>query len=197
MTVETLPLSSPWPVLSPHSLFPKLNAHGPEWLAAVTRGLTHKPTVLIRRTAAGQVDGILPLVQVKSLLFGRFLVSLPYVNTGGVWAESEEAARELITHACRLADSLNVRYLELRHEKAVEHPQLNACRTDKVHMRLPLPATVAALDASFKAKLRSQVKKSKSHELTIQWGTAFMMFLQSTCVTWELLFFPSDFSAKF
>ncbi len=62
------------------------------------------------------------------------------------------------------------RYLELRHEAPVAHPKLNFERTDKVHMRLALPDTDAALDKSFKSKLRSQVKKASEYPSSVHWG---------------------------
>ena len=139
------------------------------WLL-FARGLVIQSFVLVHHSLTGQVSGLLPLAYVRSFLFGKFLISLPYVNTGGVWATTDEAASELITRACQFADEKNVRYLELRHERPVHHPLLNASREDKVHMRLALPATAEELAKSFKSKLRSQIKKSQQHGLSIRWG---------------------------
>jgi serine/alanine adding enzyme len=170
MPVELLPADKPWPSLDANAVFPRLNAHNPRWLSAICRGLKHQPMLLIHRNDSLDIDGLLPLAVVQGPLFGKFLASLPYLNTGGVWAETTQAGQALVSHACQLADQMNVRYLELRHELPIEHPQLNACRTDKVHMRLRLPATEDLLMQSFKAKLRSQVKKSQAYGLTIRWG---------------------------
>lgn len=106
----------------------------------------------------------------KSPLFGRFLVSLPYINTGGVWAEDEAGAQLLVDGACDLADRLNVRYMELRHEVPVVHPRFNHRRTDKVHMRLSLPESDDLLEKSFKSKLRSQIRKAAQYGLAPAWG---------------------------
>ncbi len=108
---------------------------------------------------------------VKSHLFGKFLVSLPYVNTGGVWATELGAGLELVSSACELADRLDVRYLELRHEVKLEHPQLNFERHDKVHMRLALPGSDPELEKTFKSKLRNQIKKSLEYNLSVEWGS--------------------------
>ncbi|MGN6543836.1 MAG: FemAB family XrtA/PEP-CTERM system-associated protein [Aureliella sp.] len=176
MAVEVfLQADSPWPALPAAAVYPQLNAHEQPWLKAISAGLKHTAFLLTHKAAGGEVDGALPLVLVKSPWFGRFLVSLPYVNTGGVWAASDEAAQQLVTRACQLADQHRVRYLELRHEVPVEHPQLGASRTDKVHMRLPLPDSDEALERSFKSKLRSQIKKSKEHGLSIRWGGAELL----------------------
>jgi serine/alanine adding enzyme len=170
MTVDLLKTSEQWPALAPDGAYPQLNGHNQAWLEAICKGLKHKPLVLVHRDSAGVATGILPLVLVQSRLFGKFLVSLPYLNTGGPWARDPLAALALITAACELADKYDVRFLELRSEDKVEHPQLTVCRTEKVHMRLKLPDSDAALDASFKSKLRSQVKKSNEHNLSIAWG---------------------------
>ncbi len=170
MTVEILKNTQPWPELLQGGEYPQLNGHSQAWLEAICRGLRHKPFVLIHRDDHGVANGILPLVLVQSLLFGKFLVSLPYLNTGGPWASDQSVASGLVTRACELADEQDVRYLELRLEHPIVHPRLTVCRTDKVHMRLGLPASDAELDASFKSKLRSQIKKSNEHNLAIHWG---------------------------
>ncbi len=170
MPVRQLSANEPWPVLTKSSLYPALAGHQQSWLGAICRGLKHKPFVLTHQTADGPVDGILPLAFIQGRLFGEFLVSLPYINTGGVWATTDHAARELVSAACQLADELDVRFLELRHEIPVAHQLLTVNREDKVHMRLDLPSSEQELDKSFKSKLRSQLKKSQEHELSIQWG---------------------------
>ncbi|MGI9470446.1 MAG: FemAB family XrtA/PEP-CTERM system-associated protein [Rubripirellula sp.] len=151
------------------SASPRLAAHHDAWVKSICEGLKHS-SYLITAKEEGEVVGYLPLVFVKGPIFGKFLVSLPYVNTGGVWARDADAASRLVDRACDLADELKVRYLELRHEQSVDHPRFNFERTDKVHMRLALPATDEALNKSFKSKLRSQVKKSGTHGHEVCWG---------------------------
>ncbi|MCD0458858.1 FemAB family XrtA/PEP-CTERM system-associated protein [Roseiconus lacunae] len=161
-----------WPAEWPNDCPPrelKLAGHDARWLNSICRGLSHRGYLLTHRSSENGT-GLLPLVFVKGPLFGKFLVSLPYINTGGVWAGNAGVASELIDAACNLADELNVKYLELRHEQAVEHPRLNFARTDKVHMRLALPETDEELNKSFKSKLRSQIKKSGSYGATVHFG---------------------------
>ncbi|WP_246106091.1 FemAB family XrtA/PEP-CTERM system-associated protein [Rosistilla ulvae] len=149
--------------------WPRLAAHNPAWWDAIRLGLGHSGYLITDRDG-DRIAGMLPLVLVKGPIFGSFLVSLPYINTGGVWASDTDAATRLIDRACQLADDLDVKYLELRHELPVEHPRLNFQRTEKVHMRLPLPATDDLLDKSFKSKLRSQVRKADQSNHRIAWG---------------------------
>ena len=141
-----------------------------QWLRVLEQGLQHQPACL--QAVEGQkLVGVLPMALVASPIFGRFLVSLPYVNSSGIVADSPEAEFALVDRAVQLADQLKVRYLELRHERAVEHPRLVQAVTDKVHMRLALPSTSSALWDGIKSKVRNQIRKAqKNEELSVVWG---------------------------
>ena len=141
----------------------------PGWLAVLERGLKHQ-AYCVEAVAAAKTVGLLPLAYVSSLLFGRFLVSLPYLNTGGVLADNEEIARGLVDRAVALADRLEVRYLELRHEKPLVHPALTHALTSKVHMRLALPPNSKKLWEDFDPKVRNQVRKAEKLGLSVRWG---------------------------
>ncbi|HVA51772.1 MAG TPA: FemAB family XrtA/PEP-CTERM system-associated protein [Pirellulales bacterium] len=141
----------------------------PAWPTILRDALGHQSYCLCAKNDAG-LAGYLPLALVSSRLFGRFLVSLPYLNSGGVVAENETVAARLIDRAVELADELDVRYLELRHERRHEHPALAHEVTSKLHMRLSLPDTVDALWNQLKAKVRNQVRKGREHNLTVLWG---------------------------
>jgi FemAB-related protein (PEP-CTERM system-associated) len=147
----------------------ELSRH-PGWLSVLAESLGHTP-YCFEAVEGGATRGILPLAYLRSLLFGRFLVSLPYLNYGGVLADDEPTAQLLIDGAVQLADRLGVRRLELRHEHPVPHPRLGHTRTDKVHMRLDLPGTPGTLWTDLDAKVRSQVRKGQKSGLTVVWGT--------------------------
>jgi serine/alanine adding enzyme len=142
-----------------------------KWLRITSAAFRHEPHSIVVERADVKV-GQLPLVFVKTQLFGRFLVSLPFVNSGGVIARDQEVAKLLVDRAVALADKLGVRYLELRHEATtvVEHSALTATRTSKVHMRLALPGSVEALWDSFKPKVRNQIRKGDSANFSVVWG---------------------------
>lgn len=141
-----------------------------EWPAVFQNSMQQEPYFL---TAYQNnfVVGVLPLSLLNTWLFGRFLVSLPYLNTGGVLADSSEIAEALIDRATQLADELDVRSLELRHETRHEHPRLNAENTSKVHMRLSLPESTEQLWTDLKSKVRSQVRKPLNDKrFVVVWG---------------------------
>jgi FemAB-related protein (PEP-CTERM system-associated) len=144
-------------------------SHQPGWLDVFARGLRHVP-YCVEAESGGETVGLLPLAYVKSILFGRFLVSLPYLNVGGVMADDRRTAAMLIDRAVELADALDVRYLELRHEEPIEHPALTRSLTSKVHMRLTLPRSADELWASFTPKVRNQIRKGRQQNFSIQFG---------------------------
>lgn len=141
----------------------------PAWLTILRRGLGHTPYVL-EAVENGKLIGLLPLASVRGPLFGHFLVSLPYLNSGGVRADDDGVAHRLIDAAVRLANDLEVKYLELRHERVLNHPAFNQRVSSKVHMRLALPATAKELWDGFPAKVRNQLRKAEVHGLTPAWG---------------------------
>lgn len=143
----------------------------PAWLGILQTAMGHEPYG-IEATAAGRTIGFLPLAFLDTLLFGKFLVSLPYLNMGGALATSPEVQATLVDHAITLADEFNVRYLELRHEEPVIHPALTATLTTKVHMRLTVPRTTEQLWKGFDPKVRNQVRKGEKHDFTVAWGAA-------------------------
>jgi FemAB-related protein (PEP-CTERM system-associated) len=150
-----------------HSHMP-LSRH-PRWLTVLRDGLRHTPYAL-EATDGDCTCGWLPLAYVRSLLFGRFLVSLPYLNSNGVMAEDAPTARRLVDEAVRLADALGVRHLELRHEQELGHPVLQKRSVNKVHMRLALPDFPGPLWEGLPSKVRNQVRKGEKSGLEVAWG---------------------------
>jgi FemAB-related protein (PEP-CTERM system-associated) len=141
----------------------------PRWLSVLEESFGH--TVYMLEAFDGdRTTGLLPLAFVHSFLFGRYLVSLPYLNSNGIIAVDEGTRHRLVDRAVQLADELRVRHLELRHEQAVEHPALTGRLTSKVHMRLPLPDFPGPLWERFPAKVRNQVRKGEKSGLCVAWG---------------------------
>ena len=64
--------------------------------------------------SGGEIQGILPLVHQKSLLFGNALIATPFCVEGGSLALSSEARARLDEEAIRLLHKLKARSLEYR-----------------------------------------------------------------------------------
>lgn len=74
----------------------------------------HQAFFIESHDAGGALNGVLPLVRQKSLLFGDFLTSIPFFNYGGALADTPEITQALMDQARVQAQSLGCRYLELR-----------------------------------------------------------------------------------
>jgi FemAB-related protein (PEP-CTERM system-associated) len=87
--------------------------HKTGWKTVLEQAYGH-PTLYLYAERDGEIEGVLPLAQIKSLLFGNTLVSTPFCVYGGVAAVDEEAEAALAKAACDHARRLGVDALELR-----------------------------------------------------------------------------------
>lgn len=76
------------------------------------------PTHFLYVERDGAIDGVLPLAEVRSRLFGHKLVSLPFCVYGGAVAGDEDGRAALVDEARALARRLRVDYLELRNVRS-------------------------------------------------------------------------------
>jgi FemAB-related protein (PEP-CTERM system-associated) len=113
------------------------------------------------------IHGILPLVELKSKLFGNFFVSLPFFNYGGVLADTDEIKQKLLTSAKELSKLLGVSHIEYRH---CYTDNKMPTRADKITMLLNLPDTEEQLWHKIGSKLRAQIKKSEKYGAKIVIG---------------------------
>jgi len=84
------------------------------WREVIARAFGHDTHYQVAERD-GQLIGVLPLVRVRSRLFGDALVSMPFGVYGGPLAIDEPTRAALQRAACDLADELGVDALELRH----------------------------------------------------------------------------------
>jgi serine/alanine adding enzyme len=127
------------------------------WKDVIEQSFGHKTWYLFSEDGRGSINGILPLVQLKSQLFGNFAVSLPYFNYGGLCVDSAEIGAQLAEGAIRCAKENGVQHIELRQNMPIDIGW--QVKTSKVSMFLPMPPTPGALWESFPSKLRSQVQR--------------------------------------
>jgi FemAB-related protein (PEP-CTERM system-associated) len=90
--------------------------HRAAWRDIIEHELGHRAHYLYAERD-GAISAILPLVEIRSRLFGHALISTPFCVYGGVVATDEDSAASLTRSAAELADKLRVDYLELRNRK--------------------------------------------------------------------------------
>jgi serine/alanine adding enzyme len=156
------------------------HCHLSGWKGVIENTYGHKSYYLIAQNES-RIMGILPLVHIKSIIFGSQLVSTPFLNYGGVLADGEEAGKLLLSEAIKLDQKLKVKKIELRHTNPLawlkelypdnsmnpinsvnpSDPINFSLRTHKVRMLLELPASSDELFKSYNSKLRSQIRRSQ------------------------------------
>lgn len=156
----------PWDAYVGCSAAPVYHQSG--WRDLIEREFGHRTHYLYATAAAGRWVGVLPLVHIRSRIFGSYLVSLPYFTYGGICAVAPEVESELAAAAAALAQRAGAAHVELRHDRPLGLGW--PCKTGKVSMRLELPADPGALWSAFPAKLRSQIRRPLREGMTARSG---------------------------
>lgn len=141
--------------------------HRHAWRPLLEELYGHECPFLCARDAGGALVGLLPLVRVRSRLFGHFLVSMPFVSYGGP-VGSDEAVIALAAFAEQMAREDGARLLELR--SARELPLALPVSHKKITVVLPLEGGGKAVFGNLKAKLRSQVRRPQKEGVEVRFG---------------------------
>ncbi|MDQ6829662.1 MAG: FemAB family PEP-CTERM system-associated protein [Gemmatimonadota bacterium] len=138
------------------------------WRDVMTSVFRHDCPYLAAYDDRGALTGVLPLVRVKSRLFGHFLVSMPFLNYGGPLGD-DASVHALAEHAVGLAKRENVGLLELRSRAPL--PLSLTASHRKITVLLDLPAGgSAALLKGFDSKVRSQVRRAAKDGASTRFG---------------------------
>lgn len=141
--------------------------HRAGWAEVIRNAFRQRPLYRLARVE-GRIEGVLPLVAFASPWFGRYLVSVPYLNRGGILASTQRARQVLVAEARRLLEVTRSDFCELRHVHRSD-PALPA-REGKVSMSLPVDVGPDALWSGVGAKVRNLVRKAEKSGLTVREG---------------------------
>ena len=141
--------------------------HAWTWRGLMERVFRHECIYLGATDDAG-LRGILPLVRVRSRLFGHYLVSMPFLNYGGPLGDGE-AVRALARLAVELAAGSRVKVLELRSRAPLGLDLPVSHRKITVVLDIPEGGPGRMWDA-LAAKVRSQVRRPQKEGITVRFG---------------------------
>jgi FemAB-related protein (PEP-CTERM system-associated) len=142
--------------------------HLAEWQDVLRRSFGH-PAHYLLAERAGAICGVLPLAQVKSVLFGNALVSTPFCVYGGIVAGDVAAGRALEQAACELARGMKVDYLEMRNRRR-QHPAW-PCKDLYVTFRKAIAPDAETNMLAIPRKQRAMVRKGLKEELRVEIDT--------------------------
>jgi len=142
-------------------------AHLAAWGSVIHRAYGHESVCLVAEKE-GDIAGVLPLVLIRSWLFGHRLVSMPFLDYGGILAEAGSAAeRALADAALELARASRAQSLGLRQFHPIGLPPTEG--GSRVTMLLPLSGEKAVWQA-LPSERRNRVRKGEKNGLTAAWG---------------------------
>lgn len=141
--------------------------HHVDWQQVIEKSFGHRFDYLIAEVD-GAVQGALPVVHIDSLIFGNYMVSLPYFNYGGPCAESEQAREKLVEEAVSLGRRRKVRFIEFRSTEKWNNGF--PAKTGKVAMVLALQRSPEKIWRGFPSKLRSQIRRPEQDGMEARIG---------------------------
>jgi FemAB-related protein (PEP-CTERM system-associated) len=144
--------------------------HAAAWAGILRESYGLAPLFLAARDPGGALAGVLPLARFRSLRGHRELVSLPYLDTAGILAQSCVAETALLEAALRLAREERAQAVELRHPVRPTSVTPPRPSLDRVDLVMPLAADEEAQWRSLPAKVRNQTRKAQREGLEIARG---------------------------
>ncbi|HJQ10603.1 MAG TPA: FemAB family XrtA/PEP-CTERM system-associated protein [Gemmatimonadaceae bacterium] len=142
--------------------------HRLRWRTVMERAFGHQCLYLAARDASGALVGVLPLVRVRSVVFGHYLVSMPFLNYGGPIGTAEGVGA-LIREATRIASRDRVKLLQLRNTVPLETTLTASHR--KITVILDLASSATEMFKRLTPKLRSQIRRPQKEGITVAFGT--------------------------
>jgi FemAB-related protein (PEP-CTERM system-associated) len=140
--------------------------HLSAWQRVLGRAFGHRAHYLLAERG-GRICGVLPLAEVKSLLFGHTLVSTPFCVYGGIVAEDDAAVAALREHACALARELGVDQLELRSRRRMnpDWPAKDLYVTFRKAIQPESEANMLAIPRKQRAMVRKGIERGLRSEM--------------------------------
>jgi FemAB-related protein (PEP-CTERM system-associated) len=141
--------------------------HRSGWMRVIRRVFGH-PCYFLYAERDGQIEGVLPLAEVKSRLFGHAVTSLPFAVYGGVAALNDEAAAALEAEAETLARGQGAEHLEYRYLGATRHadwPRQDLYVTFRKEILPDEEANMLAIPRKQRAMVRKGIKNELRAEI--------------------------------
>ena len=140
--------------------------HQAAWHRVVRRVFRHDCMYLAARSASAVV-GVLPLVRVKSAVFGHFVVSMPFMSYGGPLG-TDDAVRALAAAAASRAEIERATLLQLR--SRVELPLDLPASHEKITVTLDISAGGPDVWKALDGKVRNQIRRPQKDGATVTFG---------------------------
>ena len=151
--------------------------HRADW-QHIIRDVFRHPTYFLYAESSGEIQGVLPMAHVKSMLFGNALIALPFAVYGGVAASTPEAALALEAEAQKLARQLGVAHLEFRNitPRHADWPKQDLYVTFRKEIMPDIEANMQAIPRKQRAMVRKGIKNGLISSIDVNADRFFKLF---------------------
>jgi len=141
--------------------------HRLAWRRVITRSYGHRSYYRLA-VCDNKILGVLPLIQIKSPLFGHALISSGFGVYGGIASTDEAATAALAADAELLGCGLSVDYVELRHQLVASLPGWRGKDHVYATFRKEIQSDESANMKLIPPKTRNRIRRSLKNELQFQ-----------------------------
>ena len=146
--------------------------HTLEWKQIIERTYGYKPYYVIVKDGVS-IKGVLPLFEVRSLILGKRLVSIPFSHRVNILHSDDPAVlHEMLDFACGLAQERDCRYLEIKHGDLLPDGHGLECSEFFFNSVLDLSRDIDEIWSDFESgSVRWGINRAKRSDLEIERGT--------------------------
>lgn len=141
--------------------------HRAEWRDINERAFGHE-TAYLAAVSEGTIVGVLPLVRLKSLLFGTVACSMPFVNYGGPCGDNDAIEALLLEEARHVTEQWQADYAEIRTARRL--PDDFPCSEHKVSMSIALDPDPEVVLGRLKREQRAEIRRAAKHGFVVRFG---------------------------
>lgn len=143
--------------------------HHPAW-GKILYETFRLDSVLIVHRNEGRIDGGVPLVIFDQKLTGKAMISMPYLNYGGILGRTETVKAEIVGACREILSSSGADYVEFRHAREGIGQLADETRTHRVTFRLDISRPAEAIFSSLRRQTRTRVRKIEHSGLESYYG---------------------------
>jgi FemAB-related protein (PEP-CTERM system-associated) len=135
------------------------------WRRVIEKAFGHRTVYLVARRGT-EIYGVLPLTEIRSLIFGKRLISNAFCVHGGIAAVEVEAASQLRAAAVKIARDFGVSGVEFR--SCASQPNWVTKTGLYVNFRRPIASNVEANLKAVPRKQRAMIRKGIANGLSAE-----------------------------
>jgi FemAB-related protein (PEP-CTERM system-associated) len=122
-------------------------------------------SLLVAHRDQGRIDGGVPIILFDQPITGKAMISMPYLNYGGVLGRTEEIKQEIVNTCRMVLGKLGGSYLELRHAGWTLGSAADRTIQNRVAFRLDINRPAKEIFDDLKKQLRTRLRKASDQGL--------------------------------